>query len=307
MNRAELHPEHLIDLERDDALTASQAEQLGAHRLQCDSCRLEALLHGALATTEDDAAACSSETSVEAALAEFLARRPAAPAALHSLAPAPPGKPATRWRRATVPLVAFLSGAGVAAAAAGIWIATRVAPAQVSTAAAAHMAQASAASSSGPAPTASAPAAATTASSSAAVASHSAEKVHSSSIVPGATAISLFAEATAARRANELARAASLYRKLQHDFPQSQETVISRLALGRLELQRGQPQAALAELDAYVASNGKLRQEAQLGRAQALEQLGRWAQARATYQLIVEQYPDSIYADRARLRLERGK
>lgn len=300
MNRADVHPEHLLERGRSGSLTPAETGALQAHLRQCEACRLEASLHAALQTTADDTP-----------LADRLID-----AAMSVVANGSEGDGRTRLARGskwlgTPALVAVLVGAGVAAAAASAWLGARSdSPLVPAAASAAPQVQVATSSPSSPR----LPPAAPDAPSKTPVLALSSDswkrdpKATSREPAVRATPAGLFAEATAARRSGEASRAAGLYRKLQQDFPSSAEAGISRLALGRLELhQLRRPAAALREFEAYLAAAGSLQQEAQLGKAQALDQLGREAEARAAYRLIVERYPDSLYAEQAKLRLERGK
>jgi hypothetical protein len=59
---------------------------------------------------------------------------------------------------------------------------------------------------------------------------------------------------------------------------------------------------ALVQFDAYLAQqrHNALMEEALFGRASALHRLGRTAEERATWGELLERFPGSIYADRAR-------
>jgi TolA-binding protein len=119
-----------------------------------------------------------------------------------------------------------------------------------------------------------------------------------------ATAASIFREASAARRASELARAQSLYLELQARFPESREASVARVSLGKLLLSGGQAREAEAAFAGYLRSGaGDLREEALDGRADALRALGRTADERNVRQELVNRYPSSVYASRARERI----
>ena len=74
---------------------------------------------------------------------------------------------------------------------------------------------------------------------------------------------------------------------------------------GQLLLERGRPKEALAQFDRHQKVGGDVGEEALAGRADALEQLGRTADAIAAWKSLLERYPGSIYAERARARLAR--
>jgi len=78
------------------------------------------------------------------------------------------------------------------------------------------------------------------------------------------------------------------------------------VSLGRLLLdRRGDARGALREFDAYLraAPRGSLAQEALLGRALAQRRLGREDAERAAWEALLQRYPGSIHAPRARGRL----
>ena len=75
------------------------------------------------------------------------------------------------------------------------------------------------------------------------------------------------------------------------------------MALGRMRLEDGDAANALPSFDAYVSRGGALAAEAMLGRALALEQLGRADEERSAWSALIDAYPDSVHARRARMRL----
>jgi TolA-binding protein len=122
----------------------------------------------------------------------------------------------------------------------------------------------------------------------------------------GETAASLFQSANAERRRGNLTTAISLYDELERRFPRSEEARTSHVSLGRLLLERGLWAEALPELDEYLAASpaGTLAPEALVGKARALEALGRRDDARHAWERLLESYPDSVYATQARQRVQ---
>jgi TolA-binding protein len=120
------------------------------------------------------------------------------------------------------------------------------------------------------------------------------------------TAAQLFAQANDARRRGDEALAVRQYAALQRRFPRAAEASLSHLALGRLYLDRlGDPTRALAEFDQYLAGGreGALNEEALVGRALALQRLGRPAEEKDAWQKLLAVFPNSLSAVRARTRL----
>ncbi len=116
-------------------------------------------------------------------------------------------------------------------------------------------------------------------------------------------AAGLFGEANASRRRGEHERAATAYERLIAGYPQSAEARESLESLGRMRLDDGDGAGALQCFDAYLRRGGALIAEAMVGRALALEQLGRIDQERDAWRALVDAFPDSVHADRARTRL----
>jgi TolA-binding protein len=121
---------------------------------------------------------------------------------------------------------------------------------------------------------------------------------------PGAA--ELFAQANALRRAGESKRARALYRQLQQRYPRSPEVPVSHVSLGRVQLELGEARDALAQFERYLSKlpRGALAEEALFGKASALQRLGRHDEERRTWQALLAAYPGSVYAERARQRLE---
>jgi TolA-binding protein len=115
---------------------------------------------------------------------------------------------------------------------------------------------------------------------------------------------SLFVAANLARRQGELSRATELYRTLQTRFPNSEEAQLSLVTFAKLQLDRGNAADALGSFEQYVDRTGEpLEAEALVGRATALERLGRRGEAVAAWRSLVSRYPASTYARQATERL----
>jgi TolA-binding protein len=120
------------------------------------------------------------------------------------------------------------------------------------------------------------------------------------------TAAELFARANQLRRQDQVGEAAAAYRELQRSFPGTAEELLSRVVLGRLLLDRlGEARLALSQFDSYLAhpAPGSLREEALVGRALALARLDRTTEERLAWSALLEAYPRSTYAARARARI----
>jgi TolA-binding protein len=113
----------------------------------------------------------------------------------------------------------------------------------------------------------------------------------------------LFENANAARRRGDRATAETLYRRLIAAHPESIEARESLALLGRMLLDDGAPSDALACFDEYLRRGGELAAEAMLGKAIALQQLDRTEDERAAWTVLLQAYPGSLHAERARSRL----
>ena len=126
-----------------------------------------------------------------------------------------------------------------------------------------------------------------------------------SEALPEDTAADLFRRAGSARSAGDVSLARSLFQKLQQRFPSSDEAHLSHVSLGKLLLAGGSPRAAELQFARYLAAGkGSLTEEAWVGRADSLRQLGRAAEERRAWNTLLERYPSSVYAPRARQRLK---
>ncbi len=108
-----------------------------------------------------------------------------------------------------------------------------------------------------------------------------------------------------ARRDGEYGRALEIHRDLETRYPTSREAQVSRAVAGRLLLDRGDPAGALAAFDSYLAAgSGDLREEVMVGRATALDRLGRSDEAARAWSDLLTAFPETPYAQHARARCE---
>lgn len=115
----------------------------------------------------------------------------------------------------------------------------------------------------------------------------------------------LFRRATAARARGHVQQALRLYSELARDYPRSPEGTAGFAFKARLELDQGDARSAARDFDRYLArgSGGSLEEEALVGRAEALRSLGQRAEEAAAWKLLVNRFPGSAHARRARARL----
>jgi hypothetical protein len=114
----------------------------------------------------------------------------------------------------------------------------------------------------------------------------------------------LFSAGNAARIRGDRAEAALRYSELLERFPSSDEARLTHAMLGRMLLDGGDARGALAQLDAYLALGDQtLREEVMSARAHALALLGRTGDEAAAWQALLQEYPDSVHAERALSRL----
>lgn len=112
----------------------------------------------------------------------------------------------------------------------------------------------------------------------------------------------LFERANAARRRRE--GAAALYRELQAHFPESAEARLSFAILGRMQLDTGDAESAIASFEAYLSAGDRsLREQAMAGRALTRARLGDGERERQSWLALLGAYPRSSYAGLARQRL----
>jgi hypothetical protein len=120
---------------------------------------------------------------------------------------------------------------------------------------------------------------------------------------PGAA--ELFRQANQERREGRFDHAIASYRTLQRSQPRTEEAMLSFLSMGELFLERDQPEAALAAYDGYLNTGDvALAEEALVGKASALERLGRVAAERAVWVTLLARHSQSDYRWRAQQRLD---
>lgn len=289
MSQPDSHPDDLLDLARHGDLDDEQARRLDDHVRECPTCRLELELakdFDVLLGPDEDADARALESANRA------------------IAKLDIDVTVYRTRRSWWIRAAWLSAAVLAAgaAAAGIWQSMGSgggesrAPVVV---AAASVAEA-------PPPTPPRNVETTVSVEDLEVV---ADTVPSGSSVsmkePGApTAAELFSSATRAHREGRNPEAVRLFQELQRRYPSSREARASHATLGRLLLDGADPNAALKQFDEYLANpGGAVGEEALVGRARALESLGRRDEERAVWRDLLQRYPNSVHAGRAKRRL----
>ena len=106
------------------------------------------------------------------------------------------------------------------------------------------------------------------------------------------------------RREGRADAAVVTYRRLQATFPETPEARLSFAFAGQLLLKQHRPADALAQFDRHLEASGEVGEEALVGRATALEELHRDAEAIAAWKSLLARYPGSVYAGRARARLD---
>ncbi|MEO8878072.1 MAG: hypothetical protein ABI461_20945 [Polyangiaceae bacterium] len=130
------------------------------------------------------------------------------------------------------------------------------------------------------------------------------ELARTAPIVPSATASALFTQANADRTLGRHMIATHEYRDLLDNYPNAPEADLTRATLGRLLLDDGDALGALAMFDSYLHIGGPLREETMVNRATALERLHRIGEESAAWRALLDAYPQSMHADRARDRLK---
>jgi hypothetical protein len=94
---------------------------------------------------------------------------------------------------------------------------------------------------------------------------------------------------------------------MQAPYAGTREASLARFNLAKMLQERGEdPGQALGLFTSFLAEspNGTLAEEARLGRAVALQRLGRPQEERQAWQDLLSSHPKSIHAERARKRLD---
>jgi TolA-binding protein len=112
----------------------------------------------------------------------------------------------------------------------------------------------------------------------------------------------LFAQALAARGAGRTEQALALFRRLQRDFPDTDEATVSLVSAGQLLVEAAAFRAALASFDAYLrrAPEGPLVPEALASKSRLLDQLGRGEEADRARRELRRRVPEWPYTPRPR-------
>ena len=118
------------------------------------------------------------------------------------------------------------------------------------------------------------------------------------------TASALFARASELRLNGQGLAAIAQFERIQKLHPNSRESQISHLVVGRLWLDNGRPELAAPEFARYFKSGGAANEEALVGHATALRRMGRSAEEVADWKRLLEKHPGSVYAAEARKRLD---
>ncbi|MBL8923831.1 MAG: zf-HC2 domain-containing protein [Myxococcaceae bacterium] len=121
---------------------------------------------------------------------------------------------------------------------------------------------------------------------------------------PTPTAAGLFEQATLARTRGRHGDAEQRYRELTSRFPDSPEAGVAHAVMGRLLLDLERPAEAVRELEAALSTDAALREDALANLAVAFERTHDAVRARSAWRQLLDEFPASIHAKRARERLE---
>ncbi|MCA9634005.1 MAG: tetratricopeptide repeat protein [Myxococcales bacterium] len=300
----DIHPEDLLDREREGILTAEERAYLEAHLERCAACRIERLL--------------ARECALERALIDEVAERQQEPEPCLERSPPRAPQSARRARRlvprAGIVVGALLLAGGAAALGGGLpWQAPAQVPVTIPPDVTASSTPRIPVHRSRPngirqLPSASSAPAGEVPSASAAPAG----EVPSAAVPPRVsprpskahpTAASLFSDAAAARRDGDYERSLALYERLIERHPSSVEAATARAVRARLLLDLGRARAAERGFREAAATAGPLSEVALVGQAQALRRAGKLDAERAVWRDLLRRFPDSPQAAVARARL----
>ena len=300
MNLVELHPELSLDRAESSGLGEQERRQLDEHAARCPACAAHLRWRADVeaSVTEELASAAGKEQAQRLVAATLTRRRGAASSVPASDPPAP--RPARRALVAAV-IVGVCLGAGAATAA--MWSARRARP--VWQPAAVDQPRTLPRQPSTPTP---APSVAATAPPPRRLALRPRLATTGRASAPAAqpaSAAEIFAALTLARQTDRPAAGRLAYQELRARFAGSREEQAGRVLLAALLLRHYDTAGALALYESYLTSDGagSLAEEARLGRALALDGLGRSGDARRAWREFLDRHPGSINAGRARARL----
>jgi TolA-binding protein len=303
MNITGIHPEDLFDKLEDGTLTDAEAKSLRAHLATCAVCNVDLAMRGDFSKdwlVHENAAVAPSAAKRSSLRLRALSAR------------APRKRSALVWSAAAAALL--MAAAAMASGGAAAWFAELVPPKDPPRPAGLTGARTSAREGQGaPSPSA----AAAPSEGEADLPGHEPEPAPppaatarepasnaGAAISKPAGAAALFSDANRARDQGELARASTLYRQLQREFPRSSEAELSRVTLALMSLDGGDPRSALAAFDVYLARPSRpLEAEALVGKARALQALGENEAERRVWQAVEHRFPGTSYARRATKRL----
>lgn len=285
--RAEEHPEALIDRAMTSALDPEAQATLDRHLATCPVCAEQLALAPRF---ERELAPQPRDEGLDLRAFEAAMRR------MQQSPPAARRRPLPSWFRWAAAAALLVVGVTGAAAVIGRRIAPRPAiqspvPAVQPPAARAPIRPVEVAPAEAPPPPAEPPLAKV------APAAHA-------SAQPAVTAGALFERGEKLRREGRASAAIAIYRRLQATFPETPEARLSFAFAGQLLLGQKRPGDALAQFDRHLKAGGEVGEEALAGRATALEELRRTADAIAAWKSLLARYPGSVYAGRARARLD---
>lgn len=325
----DIHPEDLLDREREGSLSPEEREYLDAHLERCATCRVERLLAFECAAERE---LIDTELAASGKRAKPHDRVPSTLDVPSEERKAPSRPPRSRTGMSTLkparaaPKVAFVSAAlllagGAAALGGGLpWVTTPrvVASANVSVSAPSEPApppprpRARAGS---PPVSASPPVDVPDAGSEGGVATTSGTpappppvsapvEASSARARPRALdAAGLFAAGAAARRNGDYDQALAFYDRLIESHPASPEAKTAQAVRARLLLDLGRTGAAEKGFRAAASEVGPLSEVALVGQAQALRQAGKLQAEAAVWRELLRRYPASAQAAVARARL----